>query len=132
MSLLVIDVDHVKLVNDTSGHPAGDELLRRMGELLCEVIRDDDMAVRLGGEEFLILARVDDEQAAELAERVRLAVERELPVTVSVGVHVITPARDDDLPGALWRAVADADKALYAAKRAGRNRVVCSAAIAPS
>jgi diguanylate cyclase (GGDEF)-like protein len=127
ITFLVIDVDHFKRVNDTLGHPAGDDMLRRVSQLLTDVIREDDIAVRLGGEEFLVLAKVSGAQARELAERLRTDVERELPITISVGVHTALPDQDDALPDSLWQAVADADRALYSAKRAGRNQVVCSA-----
>jgi diguanylate cyclase (GGDEF)-like protein len=130
IAVLVIDVDHFKQVNDTLGHPAGDELLRLVGGLVNDVVREDDVAVRLGGEEFLVLAQGAGIQAQELAERLRARIERELSITVSIGVHLALPGPDDELPVSLWRAVASADQALYSAKRAGRNRVVCSASVA--
>jgi len=121
--LLVVDVDHFKRVNDTLGHAAGDELLRRLGDLLTSTLRDGDHAFRLGGEEFAILARCQPGQAEAIAERVRQRVERELPVTVSIGAVEVLPAPVQDPGQVLWDVVDQADTGLYAAKTAGRNTV---------
>lgn len=130
VAVLVVDIDLFKQVNDTRGHAAGDEILRRLAELVKTTMRAEDVAVRMGGEEFLVLCHVTAGQAVPVAERLRLAVERELaPVTVSIGVYEGAPTLEDQLPTSLWEAVDHADRALYAAKRAGRNRVVSSGAL---
>ena len=93
LSCLLLDIDHFKMVNDTSGHQAGDYVLREISELLRRTVRAYDILVRWGGEEFLIvLPGVTPEQARKLAERLRLAVEQ-MPlsgidgVTASIGVR---------------------------------------------
>jgi diguanylate cyclase (GGDEF)-like protein len=122
---LVVVVDHFKLINDTQGHAAGDEVLRRLGALLSASLRGQDLAVRLGGEEFLILCDAAAGQGPRIAERLRQAVEEQLaPVTVSIGIHEVNPDRTDVVPDAVWTAIRVADQALYEAKRAGRNRVM--------
>lgn len=127
VAVLVIDVDHFKQINDLRGHAAGDEILRSLARLLSSVIRAEDLAVRLGGEEFLVLSAMPFGYAHGLAERIRAAVQRELPpLTVSIGVHEALPDALDVLPASLWSAVEVADRALYRAKGSGRNRVVVS------
>ena len=131
LSLLMIDVDHFKLYNDTYGHPEGDACLTRLGETLSGIAADTiGFAGRYGGEEFcLLLPNVDAERAKEIGEQVRAAVQAmEMPhrtsshklVTVSVGVACTRP-NDSQRPGDLIEA---ADAALYAAKHRGRNIVV--------
>jgi diguanylate cyclase (GGDEF)-like protein len=128
LAALVVDVDHFKRINDEQGHAAGDELLRRLGQLLSTTVRSDDVAVRLGGEEFLLLCSVAPGQGQAVAERIRSLVEQELaPVTVSIGIHETIPMGKDSLPASIWSAVDTADQALYVAKRSGRNRVAASA-----
>ncbi len=121
-ALLLIDIDHFKRVNDTFGHPAGDQVLQQVAARLAEVVRAQDTVYRYGGEEFaVILKRVRCEEVIQLAERLRVSVEA-LPlgslngasVTVSVGVAH---------QGRGLALVQQADAALYAAKHAGRNRV---------
>jgi len=127
MAALVIDVDHFKDINDRSGHAAGDEVLRRLGHLLSSQIRQDDVAVRLGGEEFLLLCATHTGGAQAVAERLRVIIERELaPITVSIGVHEAAPDEADAVPETIWAAVDRADQVLYIAKNTGRNRVVLS------
>jgi diguanylate cyclase (GGDEF)-like protein len=123
LSCLLLDIDHFKSVNDTSGHQAGDYVLREISELLRRTVRAYDILVRWGGEEFLIvLPGVTPEQARKLAERLRLAVEQ-MPlsgidgVTASIGVSALGKDYSFD---AMF---AEADRRLYAAKAAGRNRV---------
>ncbi|MCW5942776.1 MAG: diguanylate cyclase [Fimbriimonadaceae bacterium] len=123
-SLLAIDVDLFKQFNDAFGHPAGDEVLRRLGRLLVETVREEDFVARVGGEEFsVILPSTDRARARATAERIREAVEKSpwpgRNVTCSVGVASL-PDGGHDRAGL----VEGADRSLYAAKRAGRNRVV--------
>lgn len=128
IALIAVDVDHFKDVNDSLGHAAGDEVLRRLAEILASSIRSGDLAVRLGGEEFLLLCSVPSGEGRTVAERLRRAVESGLaPRTVSIGVHEIVAASTDAQPEAVWAAVEIADTALYEAKRTGRNRVVVAA-----
>jgi diguanylate cyclase (GGDEF)-like protein len=131
LSLLMIDVDHFKLYNDTYGHPEGDACLTRLGETLAGIAADTmGFAGRYGGEEFcLLLPNTDSLKALAIGEMVRTAVqELGIPhvtsshqtVTVSVGVAATLP-NDTQRPGDLIEA---ADAALYAAKHRGRNTVV--------
>jgi two-component system, cell cycle response regulator len=125
LSLLVIDIDLFKPVNDTLGHAVGDEVLAMMGEMLRSVIRRDDLAFRYGGEEFTVLARdTTVAQAGILAERIRATFEARSQATAagrltcSIGISTWTPAMPEiDL-------FALADENLYTAKRSGRNQVV--------
>jgi diguanylate cyclase (GGDEF)-like protein len=127
LAALVIDIDHFKRINDTQGHAAGDQILHRLGNLLPTMLRSDDIAVRLGGEEFLVLCTVAAGTARVVTERLHDALERELhPVTVSIGVHEFLPTLTDTLPEAIWGVVDSADQALYDAKASGRNRVACT------
>ena len=132
LSLLMIDIDHFKRINDEYGHDAGDEVLRVIAAHLRHTLRAEDTAFRLGGEEFvLLIENLDDEaersQAHACAERICSEVEalqirhqnRQLPtITLSIGIAQATADVIDTL-NLLHRA----DAALYAAKRAGRNRV---------
>ena len=131
LSLLMIDVDHFKLYNDTYGHPEGDACLARLGEALSEIAAETmGFAGRYGGEEFcLLLPNTASDRAVEIGEAVRTAVQGlAMPhctssyetVTVSVGVAATRPS-DRLQPGDLIEA---ADAALYAAKHRGRNTVV--------
>jgi diguanylate cyclase (GGDEF)-like protein len=131
LSLLMIDVDHFKLFNDTYGHPEGDACLGRVGEALAGIAAQNfGFAGRYGGEEFcLLLPNTDVQRALQIGETVRLAIQAlAMPhctsshqtVTVSVGVACTDP-NDAHGPGDLIEA---ADAALYAAKRRGRNTVV--------
>jgi diguanylate cyclase (GGDEF)-like protein len=131
LSLLMIDVDHFKMFNDTYGHPEGDVCLSRLGETLSGIAAETmGFAGRYGGEEFcLLLPNTDVARACEIGEMVRTAVlDLAMPhctssyeiVTVSVGVASTTP-NDTQRPGDLIEA---ADAALYAAKHRGRNAVV--------
>jgi diguanylate cyclase (GGDEF)-like protein len=124
VSLLIADVDHFKAINDTHGHLVGDDVLRDISRCMESNLRPDDTFGRWGGEEFLVLARGASIASAEsLAERIRLAVEEwEFPhvgkVTVSIGVAEYPQNSTES------QAFSIADKALYEAKKAGRNRVV--------
>jgi len=123
--LLVLDIDHFKLVNDTYGHEGGDEALRRLGHVLQTGTRGVDTAARIGGEEFgIILTETDFEHGLEVAERLRKTIsETDIPeaghITVSIGLaEFAEPLRDGR------ELYASADAALYEAKRRGRDRVV--------
>ncbi len=134
MSLLMLDLDHFKQVNDTHGHLAGDLVLREIGRILQESLRSTDFGARYGGEEFVvILPQTSEEQAWVLAERLRRAIAalqfefegREFQVTTSIGVATLKP-------GALKKRVdllRQADEALYQAKANGRNMVCVSGGI---
>jgi diguanylate cyclase (GGDEF)-like protein len=127
-AVMLCDVDHFKKVNDTYGHPVGDEVLRRVARVLMEVARKIDITARYGGEEFaVVLENLGIDQARQVGERMRqevgkLAIETEkgsLSVTMSVGVAAFPEDAPD--PAAL---IERADHALYHAKHSGRNRVV--------
>jgi diguanylate cyclase (GGDEF)-like protein len=127
--VLLLDIDFFKKVNDTHGHLAGDEVLRRLAGLVGEQIRREDLLARYGGEEFVLVIReVPLASAGLLAERIRAAVERmEVPyegkilrMTVSIGVASLASCGADRTPTHL---LALADQALYRAKETGRNRV---------
>jgi diguanylate cyclase (GGDEF)-like protein len=128
VSLLMIDVDHFKQVNDSYGHIAGDEVLSTLATIVRGALRAEDTLARYGGEEFAVLLRgLDLGSAQHLGERLRALVEgspferngARLAITVSVGVAAY-PAGEFATPDELLSA---ADQALYQAKRAGRNRV---------
>jgi diguanylate cyclase (GGDEF)-like protein/PAS domain S-box-containing protein len=131
LSLVVIDVDHFKLYNDTLGHAAGDACLQKVAQTLAgHAARPTDLAARYGGEEFVLLfGETPLEHAARLAETIRCAVEAlEVPnprsptsswITVSVGVATIVPTQLDEIDNLF----VCADRAMYAAKAGGRNRV---------
>jgi two-component system cell cycle response regulator len=133
LSLMVLDIDHFKAINDTYGHDAGDEVLRGFAQRVKVGVREADLVCRLGGEEFVvIMPEAEQRYAASIAERVRQLVEaepfpieggaRSIKVTVSIG---LAEARGDRSPDAFFRR---ADKALYRAKNEGRNRVSLDAA----
>ncbi len=134
-SLLMIDMDHFKLVNDTYGHPVGDQALIFVAKLLKKGIRPGDTLARYGGEEFaVILPNCSLQYAIQVAERLRHATEQaSIPIagkqplsfTISIGVAEI---RDTPKPD-LKRLVKTADEALYEAKSLGRNRIAYEAPI---
>jgi diguanylate cyclase (GGDEF)-like protein len=117
-SVMIMDIDHFKHYNDTHGHAAGDRILVNVADIACQSLRDTDLAVRFGGEEFLLLLSDSDlPEAVKAAERLRADIEREAGVTVSIGIAQYRS-------GATFESVLKAaDDALYAAKRNGRNRV---------
>ncbi len=127
-SILMIDIDYFKKTNDTYGHQAGDTVLRQLGAIFPEILRNVDTAGRYGGEEFLvILVKTGGEKAQHTAERIRHTVQQhqftfgsnQLQVTISIGVAKIL--EDDTNEGNL---ISRADQALYQAKANGRNQVV--------
>ncbi|AGC45201.1 FHA domain/GGDEF domain-containing protein [Myxococcus stipitatus DSM 14675] len=128
LSLVLLDIDHFKKVNDKFGHLAGDSVLKQLASTVRTRIRREDVFARYGGEEFaILLPEVALPGAKQLAEKVRRLVEKQrfefdrqaIPVTVSLGVAVLEPRHRE--PGDLVRA---ADEKLFEAKTAGRNRVV--------
>ena len=131
-SILILDVDHFKNINDTRGHPIGDLVLRSVAKTIAEHVRATDVAARWGGEEFAVLLfGANEDEAAKKAEEIREAVEkldvdpkRYIPVTVSVGVTECIPGVSRE------ELIHKADVALYEAKNAGRNRVVRISTIA--
>ena len=126
LSILLLDVDHFKSVNDLHGHAAGDRVLRRVAELLRQDLRQSDIAVRWGGEEFLVvLDNCDLAEAQRIAEKIRERIAQErldidgthFAVTISVGVSQFS---GDEFPE---QTISRADAGLYQAKNNGRNRV---------
>ena len=120
--LIMLDIDHFKQLNDRYGHQQGDRALQRFSSCIDALLRADDLFVRSGGEEFLILLpRIDEAGLLQMAEQIRAAVEA-LPadpvaITVSLGTTLVQPEEE------INQALARADEWLYRAKRAGRNRV---------
>jgi diguanylate cyclase (GGDEF)-like protein len=129
LSVLLLDLDHFKAVNDLHGHPVGDEVLRRVGEALSVQVREGDLVARFGGEEFVIMMPdTSAREAVTVAERIRTAIsaldgqQAGLAISVSIGVAEKTEEE------ASWEdLVAESDKALYVAKQSGRNCVVVAA-----
>ncbi|WP_405130605.1 sensor domain-containing diguanylate cyclase [Paenibacillus sp. FSL H8-0317] len=130
-SLLVVDIDHFKSVNDTYGHPIGDLVLGNLAGLLQTVSRSMDVVARYGGEEFvIILPDCEEEQAIGIAERYRSQVASadwgEYKITVSIGAATVV---EEDTEKSLFQR---ADNALYASKTGGRNRVTHAAQMVKS
>lgn len=132
LSLIILDIDHFKKINDTYGHPVGDSVLKGLGKLLFKKVRDTDVIARYGGEEIAVLAiQTSLASAVDFAERLRFAIatspivpeekgRREaISITVSIGVAGLDREVQD---GSDF--IKGADKALYDAKQAGRNKVV--------
>ena len=156
LTLVTLDLDHFKVVNDTLGHSEGDQVLRRVAQVMRSSSRANDLAARLGGEELaMLLPETSIGDGERIAERIRTSIQvaglpsgrDDTPLTTSAGVAALAPsssvraaAADDaqtrsessELELALAEALVDgADRALYAAKRAGRDRtVVADAAVA--
>jgi len=127
LALIMFDVDHFKRINDGHGHPAGDEVLRRLAAACRRLLRDEDLLGRLGGEEFaVVLVQPPIEATLTVAERLRQSIEaqaiehdgRPIPVTVSLGIAELGNGIDS-----LDQLITRADACLYTAKREGRNRV---------
>jgi len=123
-SVILMDMDDFKKVNDTYGHIAGDRVLVKLANILKANVRDSDTCGRWGGEEFLIIVpKANEEEAAHVAEKLRKSIESESfsiedPVTASVGVAGIETGSN------ITKLLSNADKALYKAKRSGKNIVV--------
>jgi two-component system, cell cycle response regulator len=127
VGILLLDLDHFKMVNDSHGHTTGDDVLTETAKRLAAPLRRYDALGRYGGEEFLIvLPRCDLERTAEVAERVRLSVSK-TPIDTSAGKIAITAsigaAAMDHRPVSAHDLIQRADQALYDAKALGRNRV---------
>ncbi len=119
-SILIVDIDNFKKLNDEQGHLYGDRMLKAVAKLLADTVRETDMVARYGGEEFVIvMPQTPLDGAIIFAERLRQRIEQDLPLTVSGGVTAT--AEGDDSQTLLARA----DAALYSAKAAGRNRLFC-------
>ncbi|WP_157218732.1 GGDEF domain-containing protein [Flavisphingomonas formosensis] len=132
LTLLMVDLDHFKLINDGFGHQMGDRVLRSFAKACTSVLKGSDLAARLGGEEFaLLLPNADIEHGLAIGEQLRLSVEQlrfpeigeDLRLTVSIGAAAVNNVEPD-----LDAALAQADIALYEAKRRGRNCVVSAGA----
>ncbi len=130
VSVLLIDIDHFKKINDTLGHLEGDRVLKRVAEMVQQTLRETDVTARFGGEEFVaVLPDTDHQTALEAAKRLRCRIEELCaPATVSIGVSSLWDTEEmakgvnlDDLVADLLRR---ADLAMYAAKNRGRNQVV--------
>jgi diguanylate cyclase (GGDEF)-like protein len=122
--VLMADVDEFKKYNDAFGHPAGDEVLKKVATILLNSTRSMDCTARYGGEEFaVLLTGTDGDVAEEVAERIRARVETTAfagrKITLSIGIAVFP---DDGQTAD--EVISNADEALYTAKRGGRNRVV--------
>jgi diguanylate cyclase (GGDEF)-like protein/PAS domain S-box-containing protein len=123
-SVILMDLDDFKKVNDTYGHITGDKVLIKLADILRENVRDSDTCGRWGGEEFLIIVpKANEEEAAHVAEKLRRNIEEEKfsiekPVTASVGVACI------EADSSITKLLSNADKALYKAKKSGKNIVV--------
>ncbi|MBW2135705.1 MAG: GGDEF domain-containing protein [Deltaproteobacteria bacterium] len=127
LSLLFLDLDNFKVINDQHGHPVGDKILQELSNLLKSFVRCTDLICRYGGEEFVILLiQTPKRKAAFLAERLRQTITQapfkikdlEIPLTVSIGVADLTEKMDPE------ELVQNADSAMYRAKQSGGNRVV--------
>lgn len=123
-SLILLDIDHFKKINDTYSHAIGDEVLKEMAHIINDIKRDYDIFARIGGEEFALLTpRTDLAIAADIASRIRLAIEsatmtKQIKITISVGISRFRP--DDDTAQTVFER---ADQSLYNSKRRGRNRI---------
>jgi diguanylate cyclase (GGDEF)-like protein len=131
-SVMVLDIDHFKRVNDTFGHSGGDAALKHVVNILNTNLREYDQVGRYGGEEFVILLPATDRNEAwGVAERIRSAIQFQptilnddlkIELTVSIGIAEFDRSRDANQSAFFERA----DKALYTAKQTGRNRIICS------
>jgi len=135
LSLLMIDVDHFKAINDQHGHARGDDVLQAIANTIAHVCRESDISFRFGGEEFVVLLRKTNEAGAGIiAERLRAEVSKislsqngkTIQPTVSIGISTRVADQKEHIEELFDRA----DKALYEAKQAGRNRVMNSSSIA--
>lgn len=127
VSLVVLDIDHFKQINDRWGHPAGDRALQHLAPLLLAHVREEDLVGRLGGDEFaILLPNTDLELAKEVAERIRagvhaspLSIDESSTVFISISIGISLSSSNDDYE----RLAQSADQALYNAKKCGRNTI---------
>jgi diguanylate cyclase (GGDEF)-like protein len=126
LSVLMLDIDHFKKINDTYGHPAGDGVIKRLAETCAQALRPSDIVGRYGGEEFIIsLPETEEKEAQLVAERLRRSIADNAvstvrgPIRITVSIGLATSAEDVPLADIIQRA----DTALYQAKTGGRNRV---------
>jgi len=122
VAVILLDIDNFKLINDTEGHVVGDHVLQRVSKVIERCLKAGAEVGRFGGEEFVIGFCASKERAATLAEALRRQIQREVNVTVSVGVAT---ARTADWE--VRKMVGRADQALYQAKHAGKNQVCLAA-----
>ena len=133
----MLDIDHFKLINDSYGHPIGDQVLINLAQVCKEVLREIDILGRVGGEEFLIaLPETPESEAIDVANRLRIAVaqralvtvkDKSIFITVSIGIAIFDP-QDDQYPDSsavIMKYYSLCDSAMYHAKQAGRNQVYC-------
>lgn len=128
--VMIMDIDHFKKVNDTWGHPVGDQVIKTVVNIIGKSIRPDDLLARVGGEEFgVLLTEIDTECAKALAERIRENVERltgdnpeyAIPQKVTISIGAVVTQKNELNPKEIYQL---ADNALYEAKETGRNKVV--------
>jgi diguanylate cyclase (GGDEF)-like protein len=137
IAFLMLDIDHFKLVNDSYGHPIGDQVLINLAYVCKEELREIDIFGRVGGEEFLIaLPETPKSEAIDIANRLRIAVaqralatvgDKSIFITVSIGIAIFDP-QDDQYPDSstvVMKYYSLCDSAMYHAKQAGRNQVYC-------
>lgn len=131
LSVMMLDIDHFKIFNDTHGHQFGDVVLKSVARTMQKMVRNQDIAARFGGEEFcIILPEADAPAAFAIAERIREAIAatvlefegKKVSVTISIGVALFDPERDTTAKQLVERS----DKALYASKAAGRNKTTAA------
>jgi diguanylate cyclase (GGDEF)-like protein len=132
LGLAMLDLDHFKDINDQYGHQVGDEVLSKVSHIIEQHVRAGEIIARVGGEEFcVIFTGIEDAEAIRALERFRVAVEKfqlfhgreVIKVTVSIGLCVVKPWLDNCSESTLY---ALADRAMYEAKKTGRNRICCA------
>ncbi len=137
LTLIMLDIDHFKRINDTYGHPTGDRVIRQLSDLCVHSSRKNDLVARLGGEEFaIVMPETKSSEAEKLAERIRRSVEETTilsddgqPVkwTVSLGVTELVSesvSREIQVSAFVEKFIQSADSALYQAKNSGRNQLI--------
>ena len=125
ISMLVIDLDHFKSINDTQGHAIGDLVLSAVGNLLNQFFREGDLVARFGGEEFVVLMSHCNQPMAHIkAEKLRQAIEDLKPNGISISASIGFTSRQGDQSGSFDELFSSADRGVYTAKRNGRNCLV--------